>query len=182
MTSQTKKFLSPEQLALALAEIAEIAHHEGIAPVLIGGFAMQLYGSDRLTGDLDVAAATPISALPTEKTLSFGGQRTTAPSGVPVDVVVRDDELNELYNAAIDSAMNMQGVPVPVVSPDYLAAIKMAARRDRDTADLEFLILSDQLDLPHVRRIVKHHLGWYAAEEFDLIVDEARWKHERGLR
>jgi hypothetical protein len=182
VTSHTKKFLSPEQLAQALTEVAEIAQRENVYPVLIGGFAMQLYGSDRLACGLELAASDTVKQLPTEKILSCGGQRTTSPSGVPVDIVVRNDEMADLYSYAIYGALRIDGIPVPVVTPDYLASIKFGSRNDRDTADVEFLVLSNRLNLDRVREVIRTHMGWYAARKFGQLIDEAHRKAELDLR
>jgi hypothetical protein len=44
---------------------------------LLGGFALQQYGSDRLTGDIDIAAPEVLDGLPAGKALTFGGVQTT---------------------------------------------------------------------------------------------------------
>ena len=175
-----KRFLDPAMLAQALAQVAELAKSEGVRIALLGGFALQHYGSDRLTGDIDVAAEERVHGLPRGTPLSFGGEQTEAPNGVPVDVVVRDDDYAPLYEEALERAPRVRGVPVPVVRPEYLAAMKMVAGRARDTADLEFLLTSGTADPAKTRKIIKKHLGPYAAQEFDRIVDETAWKASRG--
>jgi hypothetical protein len=74
----------------------------------------------------------------------------------------------------------MSGVPVPVVRPEHLVAMKMVAGRARDTADLEFLIGSGTADPVKSRKVVKKFLGLFAAKEFDRLVDEIAWKKSRG--
>jgi hypothetical protein len=160
--------------------VAAIARDEGVRVALLGGYALQLYGSPRLTGDIDVVADDAIDALPEGKALSFGGFQTFAPNGVPVDLVLRDDDYAALYEEALARAAEIPEAPMPVVQPEYLAAMKMVAGRARDAADLEWLVVSDAADLVETRRIVRRHLGPYAAQEFDRIVEEARWKASRG--
>lgn len=175
-----KKFLDPALLGEAVEQIGALARRERIRVVLIGGFALQLYGSDRLTGDVDFAATERIDALPHGKPLSFGGEQTEAPNGVPVDLVLRDDDYASLYEEAIERAKKMPGIAVPVVCPEHLTAMKMVAGRGRDEADLAFLIVSEIVNPTKARRVIRQHLGPYAAGEFDRLVDEVRWRASRG--
>ena len=180
MTGRSKRFLAPETLDEAAREVAALAHDENIPVALIGGYALQLYGSPRLTGDVDVVADGLIEALPEGEPLSFGGVQTESPNGVPVDLVLRDDDYAALYEEALVRAVDLQDAPMPVVRLEYLAAMKMGAGRARDGADLEWIILRSGADLSAVRRIVKQYLGLYAAREFDRLVEEARWKSSQG--
>ncbi|MBI2571376.1 MAG: hypothetical protein HYV63_30585 [Candidatus Schekmanbacteria bacterium] len=179
MTGRSKRFLDPAQLHAAVAEVGAIAAREGVRVALIGGLALQYFGSDRLTGDVDFAAEAMLEGLPRGTPLSFGGVQTTAPSGVPAALIVRDDDYEELYNEAIAGAVHVQELPVPLVRPEYLAAMKMAAARDRDTLDLEFLLRAGVVDVSRARQIIYRHLGPYAARELDRIVDEVEWKRSR---
>ena len=43
------KFLDPKIIEKVLAEVADVARCEGLELAVIGGVAMMLYGSDRLT-------------------------------------------------------------------------------------------------------------------------------------
>lgn len=180
MTGGGKRFLDPALLAEAVKQVSELAKKEGVRVALIGGFALQFYGSDRLTGDIDIAAEERVQALPRGKALSFGGEQTKAPNGVPVDVVLRDDDYASLYDEAIAKASHVKGMPILVVRPEYLAAMKMVAGRGRDSTDLEFLILSGVADVGKTKRVIKKFLGLYGAEEFERIVDEVAWKASRG--
>jgi hypothetical protein len=177
------RFLSPQQLLAGVAEVLALARMEGIEVVLVGGLAMQLYGSDRLTGDLDFAADATLDALPSLRQLTFGGVQTTTPSGVPVDFIVRNDDYRTLYREAMNVSPMASAFGVRVVPPSYLVAMKMAAGRDKDTLDLKFLLSQDGLvDAVATRAIVRRHLGPYAAQEFDRIADEVAWEKQRGRR
>jgi hypothetical protein len=179
MTGLRKKFLAPELLEQAALQIDSLAGEQDVPLVLVGGFAMQFYGSDRLTGDVDFAADRSLSGLPEGKALSFGGVQTQAPNGVPVDLIVRDDEYQDLYEAAIDNPVTDDDTGLLIAAPEYLAAMKMVAGRQRDMGDLEVLILSGELDLTKTRQVVRKFLGQYAVREFDRIVDEAVWRARR---
>ena len=112
------------------------------------------------------------------KKLSFGGFSTKSPSGHSVDIIVRDDAYRFLYVAAIENARD-EGLALPVVSPEYLAALKMAAARDKDKFDLETLVQLKVLNLKKTRSIIKQYLGEYAAREWDSLISEFEWKSSR---
>lgn len=167
-----KKFASPEKLGEAVEQIARIyGENPGIA--VCGGYAMYLYGSDRLTADVDfIASEYALRLLSVDprldnySPLSFGGIQTLAPNGVEVDIICRNDDYEELYHTACLRAVLVEDVPVPVVSPIYLAAMKMAAGRPKDQGDLHFLLREVLFDkLPELTEIVKKYLGPYAARE-----------------
>jgi hypothetical protein len=168
------KFLDPREIEKAIADIAEIARREGSEVVLVGGVAMALYGSDRMTKDVDFASRTMLVGLKVVKPLSFGGYAALSPHGHPVDIIVRHDEYTSLYDEAIDRACDV-GLPVKVVSPEHLAALKLAASRDKDEMDLKSLIRLGAIDISTTRSIVKNHLGEYAARAFDSLCDEVEW-------
>jgi hypothetical protein len=175
-----KKFFGPTLLAEAVNQVGALAKAEGVRVALIGGFALQLFDSDRATGDVDFAAKERVRALPRGKALSFGGEQTVAPNGVPVHVVLRSDDYAGLYEEALIQATRVQGVQVPVARPEHLAAMKMVARRAKDIADLEFLVASGTADPARARPVIRSHLGPYAADEFDRVVEEIAWKASRG--
>lgn len=142
-----------------------------------GGLAMQVWGSPRLTADLDVVANDRIGY--TGDPLVFGGVRTRE-GDVPLDVIVRDDEWQDLYTEALGSAVMVDGITPPVVSPEYLVAMKMVAGRAKDEADVRFLVLTDDFNLPFAEKIVRRHLGAYAVKELRSIIAEATWRRSRG--
>jgi hypothetical protein len=83
----------------ALQRVVSVADRHGVAYALIGGIAMHLYGSPRLTKDVDVIASA-ILPLTAEKRLAFGGERYHVKLGtrvVPVDWIVRDDTARKFY-------------------------------------------------------------------------------------
>src|SRR5437016_9151272 len=77
----------------ALQQVTATAESNGVAWALVGGIAMHLYGSPRLTKDVDVIASTTLP-LVAEKRLAFGGERyrvEVRQRDVPVDWIVRKD-------------------------------------------------------------------------------------------
>jgi hypothetical protein len=138
-----------------------------------------MHGSPRLTGDVDFAAERPLETMPIVGHLSFGGVKTVTSENVPVDLVVRDDEYKALYEEALEDAVAHVKGHMPIVRPEYLAAMKMASGRPGDMADLEFLIGENVVDVGLMRTIVRQHLGPYAARELDQIELIARWRKSR---
>lgn len=170
------RFLRAEQVEEAIKELADLAKDQGVSVALAGGVAMQLYGSDRFTKDVDVVAAQTLEGLRETGSLTFGGFSARTAAETPVDVILRDDAYTPLYEAALEVPRRIRGVELPVVSPDYLAAMKFAAHRGKDLDDLAFLVLAAPtiLNMKKVRQIVGEYLGPYAVQEFNYFVEEVR--------
>ncbi len=172
--------LSQQEIRDAIEEIVKIAKSERVAIALIGGCALQLYGSTRFTADIDFASDNLIDDLPRGTALSFGGEQTHASNGVTVDLIIRDDRWAPLYEAAIETAKRVPGTKAPVARPEYLLAMKMQARRPKDEADIDFLLRSGVVNLKRAKKIVEEYLGGYAEEELEALADEIAWKESRG--
>jgi hypothetical protein len=172
------KFLELREMDEAISEVAELARREQVRIALVGGAAMEIYGSDRMAKDVDFASLAHLSELTIVSPLPFGGYAGLSRSGHPVNVIVRSDEYAPLYEEAIDHAV-ADNLLVPVVGPEYLAALKMAAGREKDELDLRTLIRLGVLDLPKTRKIVRQHLGEYAARSLDSFCDEVAWLKSR---
>lgn len=86
----------------AAQKIGEIARTENIDWALIGGIAMYLYGSPRLTKDVDIIASDYVS-LEANAPLVFGGNNYIVEVGkykVAVDWIVRRDGYAKYYRTA----------------------------------------------------------------------------------
>ncbi len=85
------RLLSEAELQEAAAEVVAVMPPKSVA--LAGGVALAVYGSNRLTSDLDVISDHFLREKSFKKrgsgTLTFGGQSLFTPTGVPVDVIVR---------------------------------------------------------------------------------------------
>ncbi|HEX4950151.1 MAG TPA: hypothetical protein VFZ34_26025, partial [Blastocatellia bacterium] len=71
----------------AAQEVGKLAEQEEIAWALAGGLAMHLYGSPRLTKDVDIIASNNLSLTP-QHPLTFGGSNYTLQVGkytVPIN-------------------------------------------------------------------------------------------------
>lgn len=180
---------SPEVHALAsvpeLMAAARYVYDVSGKGVVVGGLAMQMYGSQRLTGDLDVVFTKADASrlpLPRGRRLSFGGFSSLAPNGVIVDVIVRDDDFRRLYEKVASSGWRMRS-GVPCVKVPYLAAMKLASGRPKDDEDLKTLVLLHPREIPAMRKVVFEQLGGaFAAREFDQMVMLARWEEKSGQR
>ena len=175
------RMLSVEQIDQAVTEIAAAAQREGVPLLLIGGVAMSHYGSDRFTADVDFASDRALKALPVERPLSFGGYQGHTSRGVPVEWVIRTDDYEAVFSEAIRHPRNLERVEAPVVSPEYLVAMKMVARRPKDLLDVAALLGFGVVDTEKALRITKRLLGAYAADDLRSHIEEAEWRR-RGRR
>lgn len=176
-----REFLSSVQIAAAVGDIFSIATAERVKLVLAGGAAMQVYGSDRLTSDVDFVSLKLLKGLPRGTPLTFGGEQTVAPSGVPVDIIVRSDELEPLYDAAAVDPIRIDGVPV--VRLEYLVIMKLASGRPKDDTDLAHLLMHRAalgLDTEKLLKLTVKHLGLYAKQEMISSMEFADWQAERA--
>lgn len=175
-SDQLTRMLDPAMITRTLADIAD-ATAGGPTVALAGGVALMFYGSDRFTKDIDIVSGfETVPPWPRIAPLSFGGFQTTAPSGAPVDVMVRSDDFALLFADALVYAAPVAGCPILVVTREHIAAMKMVAGRKKDEADLEFLILRGGLDISRAREVIRRTLGAYALKEFDQQAAIIRWQ------
>jgi predicted nucleotidyltransferase len=175
------RFLKGDEIEEAVREVASMVKGTDDRPVLVGGAAMQLYGSDRLTKDVDFMARKIPPGMRVERKLSFGGAGGRTPGGIPICIIIRDDDYRKLYEESRRKAADV-GLPLKVVAPEYLAAIKLAAGRAKDEEDLKKLLGGKAIKMRVAREIVKRILGAYAADDFDSYVREVEWLRERDRR
>ena len=178
-----RRFLSIDDLDGAAREVLSHAVAEGRLIAGAGGYAMQVYGSDRMTADLDVLSDGPLSALTCDRSLSFGGSSCRTSTGIPVDVIVRHDDYQALYDEALAGAQVVEDAPIRIVRPEHLAVIKLAAGRPKDESDLLFLagvMTADEIDA--AREFARRFLGRYGLDDLDSRIAEAAWLVERAKR
>lgn len=170
--------LTPEQIKAALKAIANLARQSGAKWALVGGTAMQRYGSPRYTFDIDIIADQPFDQEP-HHMLAIGGyayELDTETGVMDVDVIIRDDDYRPLYVEALRKA-RLDPAGIPVITPEYMVAMKMAAGRGKDEDDLLWLIKNGKVDVPLARKIVGRLVGGqFAQREFDSLVMEASWR------
>lgn len=181
MSTVTKKFVNPAQIESAISEVNRLAEAEGVHVALAGGAAMQLYGSDRLTKDVDFVASGNIAALEPKGALMRGGYAAITSEAVPVDIMIRDDEYRDLYERALLEAKFDAEIGSFVVGPEYLAAMKFQAKRAKDMEDLRHLLLREGADIEAIRKVFREFFGRYVArDELDAMIAEFRWLASQG--
>lgn len=152
----------------ALERVVGVAARQGVAYALIGGIAMHLYGSPRLTKDVDVIAAA-VLPLTAEKRLGFGGERYHVKLGkrvVPVDWIVRDDTARKFYESALQEAYQLPS-GWPIVTPEWLIILKYIAGRFKDQQDAVYLLKQKGLV---DRRLMRRKIIATAGREFYALV------------
>lgn len=176
-----RKLPSHEDLVDTAIRLQKEATGQGVRAALLGGVAMRLYGSPRLTGDVDFVAEAAIPGRKPAGTLTFGGLIYQMPGGVGADWILREDYQKELYAEALDHAIQTPEFGLRIVTPEYLAAIKFAARRSTDYEDLMTLLGFDFVNGAKAEEVVGRLLGGYAGEEFQAARAEAAWRRrEKG--
>lgn len=182
--------LNEESATQAIQTVAEIAEANGIDWALVGGLAMALYGSDRMTKDIDIIAD---KLLPIEKIgdLRQGGERYLIKIGkkeVAVDWIIRKDEFKKLFAEALHEAVRINGVPV--LTPEWLVILKFIAGRFKDQEDAVFLLSRTGLVNRNTikEHIIKHAgaIAWGLAKHgyqrwFDLADGRTR-EEERNAK
>ena len=152
----------------ALQQLVGLAESQGIAYALVGGVAMHLYGSPRLTKDVDVIAAA-VLPLTAERRLGFGGERYQVQLGqqfVPVDWIVRDDTARKFYAAALQEAYKLPS-GLHIITPEWLVILKYIAGRFKDQQDAVYLLKEKGLV---DRRAIRRKISGTAGAEFWALV------------
>lgn len=140
----------------AAQKVGQLALQEEIEWALAGGLAMHLYGSPRLTKDVDIIASKNLSLTPQHR-LGFGGSSYTLQIGrysVQVDWIVRSDGYQKYYWAALKEAIELSN-GLRLVTPEWLVILKLVAGRQKDLDDIVFLLRQAQtVDRPTVKQKV----------------------------
>ena len=125
----------------AIAQLARIAERENVEWALAGGIAMHLYGSPRLTKDVDIIALKRLS-IESVRPIGFGGESYEVSVGkkkIYVDWIVREDNYRQYYVAALKDATTLKN-GLRVITAEWLVILKYIAGRDKDLDDVVFLL------------------------------------------
>ena len=163
--------LNDRDIQEALQEIKEKAGKQKI--MLVGGAALHFYGSDRLTGDLDIVSLAPIAGLRNESALSIGGYTSHTSKGVEVDLIIPERKITRLYTDALLNAKNLPECPIPVISLEHILVMKMQAHRRKDEVDVVNIFNLSGFDAQKAKALVKKFLGEYALHDFETYQWEA---------
>jgi hypothetical protein len=145
----------------AARRFGETAERENVSWALAGGIAMYLYGSPRLTKDVDIIASNRLS-LAENAPLNIGGSNYTIEIGkykVAVDWIVRNDGYSKYYRAALTGAVSLPN-GLRLISPEWLVILKMFAGRQKDYDDAVFLLAQkDLVDRPKIKENIVQVAG-----------------------
>ena len=156
LKSNPHQMIDTETGLEALDKIAETAKIQSIEWALVGGVAMHLYGSPRLTKDVDVIASAILN-LESDRNLGFGGKRYHIKVGkkdVPIDWIVRNDAARKFYEQALKQAHPLK-TGLPIVTPEWMIILKYIAGRFKDQQDAVFLLRQKNLVN---RKLIKKHI------------------------
>jgi hypothetical protein len=181
------KWIDPERVNEIILMLNQLSKEQGFHFALVGGVALQYLGSDRFTKDVDVVADAALDAegkLTVIGPINFGGTAYQTPSGGKLDYILRDDEFQKLYEKALEEAVVTEH-GFPMVTPDYLAAMKFVAHiTDRrgsvnHLSDLKWLLRQEEgfVDPKKIEAIVYRYAGGRLPQEmFRKISDEVRFE------
>lgn len=125
----------------AVKKVAKIADKEKVEWALAGGIALHLYGSPRLTKDVDIISDGFLS-LEGRHRLSFGGISYEVKVGkklITVDWSVRSDDYAEYYRQALKDAVELSN-GMKILTPEWLVILKSIAGRPKDRDDAVYLL------------------------------------------
>lgn len=140
-----ERFPSSEELDDVVERLAGEAERRGIEAAVIDGYAMQWYGSPRLTRDVDFAALAPLPGFGGRR-LKIGGFRRPVEHGIMADWILRKDEVRGLYEDAIRNAVDT-GEGFRVATSEHLLAMKIVAGRPKDKLDAMYLLRHRLVDV-----------------------------------
>jgi hypothetical protein len=179
---EIRELPKPVDVAGALEEALRLLAPLGVSPVLIGGVALSVLGIERYTKDIDLAVTLADSgrveaalAGKDPRPLRIGGISFATSTGVRVDLIDRRIDYQALFEESIREARRrgprvlVEGRELPVVPLTYLVALKLAAARAQDEADLAKILARTDLEYGEAREIVKKHLGPFAAQWLDRL-------------
>jgi len=176
------ELIDGETALRAIRIVGELADANNISWAVCGGIAMAVYGSPRLTKDVDIIGST---RLPMKEILGYlkqGGEHfvvETEKRTVPIDWILRNDDAKKLFEKALNEAVWID--ELPVVAPEYLVVMKFIAGRFKDQDDAVFLLSQpDLVDREKVKDIITEVFGrgaWFLARQgyqrwFDLADGE----------
>ena len=153
--------IDEESASQAIEFISKLAEENGIDWALVGGLAMNLYGSDRLTKDIDMISTQRLP-MPKEKIvgqLRQGGERyqtETDKKTVLVDWIIRNDEFKVMFQDALAEAVKIDDIPI--LTPEWLVILKFIAGRFKDQEDAVYLLSKTGLVNREIikEKIIKH--------------------------
>jgi hypothetical protein len=135
--------ISGDDALQAIDIVRQMAVANEIDWAVCGGIAMAVYGSPRLTKDVDIIAS---KRLPLESEriighLKQGGEHfivATENREVPIDWILRNDDFKAFYREALKDAVIIDNIPI--LTPEWLVNLKFIAGRFKDQEDAIYLL------------------------------------------
>ncbi len=178
-SSDAGRSITTDEGIAAVHAVVEAADAEDVDFALCGGVAMHLYGFTRATRDVDVIADDFLS-LHAQRELSFGGEVYQVKVGgkmIEVDWIVRADDKQAAYDAALADAVQLDELGISIITPEWLVILKFLAGRGKDHIDLMFLLREENLvDREATKQLVKDLLGraaYWAIRDLEALFLEA---------
>ncbi|CAN5869722.1 hypothetical protein BH11MYX4_BH11MYX4_59780 [soil metagenome] len=186
----------------ALADLARAFDTLGVGWFLFGAQAAIIYGSTRVTEDIDVTVALgdhPPKALAAALaragfTHRFGDsaafvEKTRVlpvvhgPTGMPVDVVLAGPGLEELFLRR-RRRHRRGGASIPVASPEDLIVMKLLAGRPRDLEDVRAVLRGqgEKLDLGSLVETLRLLEEALAQDDLQPLLARLRREASRSVR
>ena len=140
--------ISGDDALQAIDIVRKLAAENEIDWAVCGGIAMAIYGSPRLTKDVDIIAS---KRLPLEKEriighLKQGGEHfvvETETRKVPIDWILRNDDFKIFYLEALKDSVIVD--EIPILTPEWLVILKYIAGRFKDQEDAIYLLREKNL-------------------------------------
>lgn len=153
-----------------LRDLKTCFSQRGVRWYLFGAQAAILYGSARLTADVDVTVALGTTSVPELVALLqrrrfqarvrlderfIAASRvlplTHTPSGIPVDVVLAGPGLEEIVLGRVRK-VRVGSAIFPVISPEDLIVLKLLAGRPQDLSDVQAVLAGgERIDAASIR-------------------------------
>jgi predicted nucleotidyltransferase len=158
-------------IAEALAAIEAVMRESGLRWYLFGAQAAIVWGSPRLSVDVDVTVTIEpeelepfIDAMQARgfrlESREFLGHRVLPfvrrENKLPLDVVIAGPGLEDEFLARA-VPVDIAGTPIPVISPEDLIVTKILAGRPKDIEDVRGVLADrfESLDLDRVRSLLR---------------------------
>lgn len=148
--------MATTQIPREFLDLFELLNRHGAKYLLIGGYAVVLHGSNRITGDIDVfIERTPENAEAVCRAyheFGLGRNEVTAESFLDDGKLIRAgfepmrlEILNRISGVTFEGCypnrieFEVEGIAIQVIGRDDLIANKLASGRDKDLGDVRKL-------------------------------------------
>jgi hypothetical protein len=135
--------ISGDDALQAIDIVRQMAVENDIDWAVCGGIAMAIYGSPRLTRDVEIIASKrlPLAKERIIGQLKQGGEHfiiETKTREVPIDWILRNDDFKALYREALKDAVMIDSIPI--LTPEWLVILKFIAVRFKYQEDAVYLL------------------------------------------